>query len=562
MADKSISELVAATSIGSTDLFVLEQTGTAKKLTGQILENWLVSYADGHGGIQSLVKTSTTGTDPVIDTYTITYADTTTSTFTVTNGLKGDQGDQTYVWIKYASRYPQSDSDMSGSPDDWIGVYSGTSDTAPTHYTDYTWYQWKGEQGDQGDAATLDSAAISYCQSTSGTEIPSSGWGNTVPSPISGQYLWTRTVLTFNTGSPITFYSVARYGIDGTGSVSSVNNQSPDTNGNVALDASNIPTSDSESVQTKLDASATAAELATFVRPNLLDNWYFIRGVEQSDVASFPINQRGQNSYAGAIYGMDRWVGANSNVLLALNYNKYIVLKSSVAGSQNLLMQYFENKEMFAGKTVTISALINSQLVQSTISVPADSSTWGSTIGSGSDPVNGCAVYLRYLNSKLCFVFYADDTYTANTNILLQAAKIEIGSNQSLAHQDGSSWVLNEIPNYADQLAKCLRFYRRIGGATNNYSLFYGMAFSTSQIRTHVDAPLGMAKVPTIAVSSIENFRLEGNGSAIVPTSIQVNSSVSATQIPVYINAVNLEQYQVYAIVALSSAYIELSADL
>ena len=69
MADKSIGELVAATGVTQTDLFVLEQSGTAKKLTGQILENWLVSFADGHGGIQSIAKLSTSG---LSDTYRIT----------------------------------------------------------------------------------------------------------------------------------------------------------------------------------------------------------------------------------------------------------------------------------------------------------------------------------------------------------------------------------------------------------------------------------------------------------------------------------------------------------
>ena len=41
-------------------------------------------------GITSIVKTSTLG---LVDTYTITYDDTTTTTFNVTNGAKGDTGD-------------------------------------------------------------------------------------------------------------------------------------------------------------------------------------------------------------------------------------------------------------------------------------------------------------------------------------------------------------------------------------------------------------------------------------------------------------------------------------
>lgn len=214
MADKSISELTAASAVGSRDLFVLEQTGVAKKLTGQILENWLVSLADGHGGIQSLVKTSSTGTNPVVDTYTITYADTTTSTFTVTNGLKGDTGAQTYVWIKYSSQQPTQDSDIYDTPDDWVGIYIGLSATAPTDYTLYTWYQWRGATG---DPAILNQNAVTYQASTSGTTIPTGVWVDTPPYVAPGSFLWTRVILTWNNGQPVTYYTVSRQGVDGAG---------------------------------------------------------------------------------------------------------------------------------------------------------------------------------------------------------------------------------------------------------------------------------------------------------------------------------------------------------
>ena len=150
MADKTIGELVAATAVQAADLFVLEQNATAKKLTGQILINWMTAYADGHGGIQSIVKTSSTGTNPVVDTYTITLADTTTASFTVTNGVKGDTGAAMFVWIKWAAQNPTADNQMSNSPDAWIGIYTGLSSTAPAHYTDYDWYEYKGDKGDTG----------------------------------------------------------------------------------------------------------------------------------------------------------------------------------------------------------------------------------------------------------------------------------------------------------------------------------------------------------------------------------------------------------------------------
>ena len=273
MADKSVGELIAANSVTPTDLFVLEQNGTAKKLTGQILENWLVSFADGHGGIQSIVKLSTsgladtyritladttvydfvvtngrgisslqkTGTSGLVDTYRFTYNDGTTGTFTVTNGQKGDKGDNAYVWVKYASQEPTTSSNSFGDlPDDWMGVYFGTASTAPTNWQQYKWYRIKGEKGDTGAPATLVSSSITYQVGDSGTIIPSGNWSNSVPAVTPGRYLWTRQVLQFNSGAPITSYSVSRFGIDGTGAVSTVSGVAPDENGNVPLDASSV----------------------------------------------------------------------------------------------------------------------------------------------------------------------------------------------------------------------------------------------------------------------------------------------------------------------------------
>lgn len=273
MADKSVGELIAATSVTPTDLFVLEQNGTAKKLTGQILENWLVSFADGHGGIQSITKLSTSGladtyritladttvfdfvvtngkgissitkttTSGLVDTYKITYNDGTSGTFTVTNGEKGDKGDTAYIWIKYASQEPTASSNSFGDvPDDWIGVYFGFSSEAPTDWQEYSWYKIKGDMGDTGAPATLVSSVVTYQVGNSGTIIPSGTWSTSIPTVAQGKYLWTREVTQFNTGDPITKYSVSRMGIDGLGSVVSVAGVSPDDNGNVPLTAENV----------------------------------------------------------------------------------------------------------------------------------------------------------------------------------------------------------------------------------------------------------------------------------------------------------------------------------
>lgn len=256
MADKAIGSLVQTSTIGLNDLLVLEQNNTAKSISGQNLVSQLATELDGHGGIASIAKTSSSGTNPVVDTYTITMADTTTATFTVTNGVKGDTGARTYVWIRYANHQPTQNSDMTTTPDKWIGIYTGTASTAPSAYTSYTWYQYKGDKGDTGNPSTLTSSEIKYQGSSSGTTPPSGTWSSSVPSVAQGNYLWTRTTLEFNTGSPVVSYAVARIGIDGTGTgtVQSVNSVQPDGNGDVELGASDIPTSGGSDVETDLAA--------------------------------------------------------------------------------------------------------------------------------------------------------------------------------------------------------------------------------------------------------------------------------------------------------------------
>lgn len=273
MADKSISELIPAEQVTPLDLFVLEQNNTAKKLTGQTLENWLLELAKGNGGILSITKTGTSG---LVDTYTITFSNQTTTTFTVTNGksitgiaktgtsglvdtytityntgestafevtngAKGDTGQAWYVWIKYASQEPTPESHSMGDvPDNWMGIYSGTSSTAPEDWEEYEWFEIKGAKGDTGDPAQLTTAKVEYQTSTSGTVIPSGEWQSTVPTVSPGQFLWTRTMLQFNTGAAVVSYSVSRMGIDGQGAVATVNNISPDGTGNVTLTATDV----------------------------------------------------------------------------------------------------------------------------------------------------------------------------------------------------------------------------------------------------------------------------------------------------------------------------------
>lgn len=99
----------------------------------------------------------------------------------------------------------------------------------------------KGDPGDTGEAAYIMGTETKYQTSANGTSVPTGTWLDAVPSVPQGEYLWIRTVLTWNSEQETTLYSVSRFGMDGSGSVSKVNGISPDANGNVALPIDDSP---------------------------------------------------------------------------------------------------------------------------------------------------------------------------------------------------------------------------------------------------------------------------------------------------------------------------------
>lgn len=66
------------------------------------------------------------------------------------------------------------------------------------------------------DGKGIKSTAVTYQASTSGTLIPTGTWQTSIPTVSAGQYLWTRTVITYTDDSKSTSYSVGRMGTNGT----------------------------------------------------------------------------------------------------------------------------------------------------------------------------------------------------------------------------------------------------------------------------------------------------------------------------------------------------------
>ena len=295
MADKSIFDLTLQSTFGVNDRLVVGNyaNNDAEAILGQTLINLLTTALDGHGGIQSIAKTSSTGTNPVVDTYTITYADTSTSTFTITNGLKGDTGAQTYVYLRWAHEctgtppVPASWASTTSDPDDWIGIGTGTSSSPPTNVNSYKWYQYKGDKGDTGTAATITTQTVRYQASTSGTTVPSGTWSSTIPTVPQGSYLWTRTELDFNDGTTVTSYSVGRMGIDGSGAVSTINNIGVDAGTtNITLTGGDIPINSSSSANVAVVTDANGKFVPANVSATELNMLSGVSGNVQNQITA------------------------------------------------------------------------------------------------------------------------------------------------------------------------------------------------------------------------------------------------------------------------------------
>lgn len=195
--------------------------------------------------------------------------------------------------------------------------------------------------------------------------------------------------------------------------------------------------------------SISGSVIAAKVQPcnrNLLDNWYFGNPANQRDVS-------GTISSAG--YFLDRWKLVSGSVTISadgitLNGTMQQVLETAPVG------------------TVTVSALTQAGVGEV---VP--------TYDSASKTV----------------------TVTADGKKLV-AVKLEMGPQQTLAHQEDGVWVLNEIPDYGEELTKCMRYLQVLAAPydTSGNGVAIGYANNTVDLWVPIPlaVPMRISPTPTI----------------------------------------------------------------
>lgn len=199
-----------------------------------------------------------------------------------------------------------------------------------------------------------------------------------------------------------------------------------------------------------ISGSVIAAKVQPCNR-NLIINWYFGNPVNQRDVS-------GTISNAG--YFLDRWKLVSGSVTIntdgiTLNGTMQQVLETAPVG------------------TVTASALTQAGVGE---------------------------VVPTYDSASKTVAVTADGKK-------LVAVKLEMGSQQTLAHQEDGVWVLNEIPDYGEELTKCMRYLQIISTPYDTSGNGVAIGYANNTVDLWVPIPLAMpmriSPTPTIPTGGV-----------------------------------------------------------
>lgn len=181
---------------------------------------------------------------------------------------------------------------------------------------------------------------------------------------------------------------------------------------------------------------------------NLLRNWYFVGGGTGRGV--FPVNQRGLASYSNATYTVDGWKIRQNGNSLQVNSSNVTFYKGSTY-AQCDFHQFIDTATLarLLGKHVTATILWDSTHLDTV------TFTWVSTnpaVMSGTEWTLFCGGTTSVF-TNFCIRCSA-------TSLSVQAVKLELGTEQTLCHNEGTAeapvWVLNEIPDYEYELYRCM----------------------------------------------------------------------------------------------------------
>ena len=255
------------------------------------------------------------------------------------------------------------------------------------------------------------------------------------------------------------------------------------------------------------------------VNPNLLDNWYFVN----------PVNQRGQTEYTAVGYTVDRW--RITDGVAATLQGGALNISYTVAGWN---LTTFLDNVLIPGATYTLSCLykatglpirlvcswgagkyfFNEQapisddwaLAEITGTIPTDAS------------IDANQIVIQSLN-------------TGSGSFSIKAVKLELGGTQTLAHKENDKWVLNEIPDFGEQLRRCQRYFVRL---TQPYFL---PSCPDGVCRISIPYPVVMRTTPSVTYSIVN----DATGNLYNDTASAEACNLYATNVTTFTGVYNIQ---------------------
>lgn len=350
-----------------------------------------------------------------------------------------------------------------------------------------------------------------------------------------------------------------------------------------------------------LDTSVTnvSNQLGTFVRPNLLDNWYFGNPVDQrkgyiqiggtmmyKDAACtdqfgpssgttpvvvyatyarpidkgvelalyIPLNNivRG---YMGNGYTVDRWSLSTDGGNVTIS-NGYLDIYASKQHGTYLAQKIDpELAKAIAGKTVTWSVL----------AVGGDSA-FSANINKDDSYVDSFTIEPNTISFKT-LTFPTDFTdisfvFAGNSagHVCPIAAKLELGPTQTLAHREGDKWVMNEVPKYSRELLDCRMYHVKFGYADKYCILGSGVARDGTFVSITVPIPAEMRTYPVVILTGVIIIRHSDGGNQSCTT--LALDAIGVSSILLKIKASGLTPGDAYEAFLTPGNYLDVSCDL
>ena len=219
--------------------------------------------------------------------------------------------------------------------------------------------------------------------------------------------------------------------------------------------------------------------------PNLLDNWYF----------GNPVNQRGLTEYAISWnqYSVDRWSCEGDVVYVRIEQDGIVIKNNNSSGFQ--FKQILPDGLIPVGSVVTVSVLCTSvsgicHIIYAQTNEPYSNSIPWAQIEAG---VVTTAHGVQIGGQHKDFI-----SLQPGAEIKILAVKLELGSTQTLAHLENGNWVLNEIPDYGEQLRKCQRYFVRYAIDTQRFIGVLNIDNANSG-QGYINLPVPMRATPIIS---------------------------------------------------------------